>query len=245
MTPSQAPVSVVLLAYNEVEIIETVVRDFYTKVVSKIPGSELIVAEDGSTDGTKEVLERLQSELPQLRIEEGKERLGYVNAFKRAMSLPKTELILFCDCSGKHDPDDFWKMYPLMDTSDLVVGYKINRADPLYRIITTRAFNAAVNTYFGLDFKDINCPFRLFKKSAFLKVSALPWKEKALVNFEMTLRFFYSGFHVKQIPVKHFPRANGESRGLPANKIPKVVKNVIKNFPELKRELKQKSRDLV
>ena len=56
----------------------------------------------------------------------GKEKRGYVNAFK-AMSLPKNELILFCDCSGKHDPNDIWAMLDIIEINDMVIGYKIKR----------------------------------------------------------------------------------------------------------------------
>ena len=49
------PISIVILAHNEVEIIETVISEFYNKIIKKLPGSELIIAEDGSTDGTKEI----------------------------------------------------------------------------------------------------------------------------------------------------------------------------------------------
>jgi len=231
------PVSIVLLAHNEAEVIEGTVRGFHEAIVSRLPGSEIIVAEDGSTDGTKEILARLLKELPELRWEEGKERRGYVNAFKQAMHFPKNELILFCDCSGKHDPNDFWKFYPEMNTCDLVIGYKENRADPIYRVIMSRVFNGLMNFYFGVRFKDINCPFRLFKKSAFLAVSKEEWIEKALVNFELTLRFVYRGYKVKELPVAHFKRKNGESRGLPLSKIPRVILNLFKNLTLMKQAI--------
>ncbi len=231
------PVSVVLLAHNEAAVIEAVVRGFYGKIVARLPGSEIIVAEDGSVDGTKEILARLVRELPGVRWEEGREKRGYVTAFKKAMELPKNELVLFCDCSGKHDPDDFWAMAPLMSDHDLVVGYKAKRADPLYRIATTRVFNFLVRRYFGVPYRDCNCPMRLFKKSRFLQLSGKPWLEKALVNFEMTLRFHYAGFPVAEVPVRHFARASGPSRGLPLRKIPAVVWNVLRLFPRLKEEL--------
>src|SRR5947208_7869634 len=154
------PVSVVLLAHNEAEVIESVIRGFHEKIICKLPGSEIIVAEDGSTDGTKEILARLVQTLPGLRWEEGKEKRGYVNAFKKAMALPTNDLVVFCDCSGKHDPDDVWPMYRMMDTHDMVLGYKVHRADPLYRNVMSAVFNWLVNRYFAVGFKDIDCPLR-------------------------------------------------------------------------------------
>jgi glycosyltransferase involved in cell wall biosynthesis len=231
------PVSVVLLAHNEAEVIESVIRGFYDKVVSQLPGSEIIVAEDGSTDGTKEILARLVQTLPGLRWEEGKEKRGYVNAFKKAMSLPVNDLVVFCDSSGKHDPDDIWPMYRMMKDHDMVLGYKVNRADPLYRNIISAVFNKLVNTYFSVGFKDIDCPLRIFRKSAFLDIAAMQWHERALINFELTLRFQYRGYKVAQVPVRHFPRQFGESRGLPLKKIPRVIVNTLRNFSVIKADI--------
>ncbi len=238
-TLSAPPVSIVLLAHNEAEVIESVVRGFHEKIASKIPGSEIIVAEDGSTDGTKEILARLVAELGTVRWEEGKERLGYVNAYKKAMTLPKNEWIVFCDCSGKHDPDDVWNMLKVSPNFDLVLGYKVDRQDPLYRIVLAKGFNFIVNSYFKVGFRDIDCPLRLFRKSAFLDIASQPWMEKALINFEVTLRFVYRGYRVTQVPVKHFARTNGPSRGLPIQKIPKVIKNTLHLMPALKAKMSE------
>lgn len=234
-------VSVVLLAHNEAEVIENTVQGFYDLLVKDIPGSEIIVAEDGSQDGTQEILQKLTARIPALRVVHGKERKGYVQAFKDAMKLPKNEWILFCDCSGKHNPSDAKRMLALSQSYDLIVGYKNHRADPLYRVLLSRCFNGLVNRYFGVSFRDINCPLRLFRKDVFLKLAAEPWLEKALVNFEMSLRFKLSGYRVGQIAVEHFPRKNGESRGLPLKKIPKVVRETLRNFPRLKNRLTQAS----
>lgn len=234
---SLGPVSIVLLAHNEAEVIESVITGFYDKVVSFLPGSEIIVAEDGSTDGTKEILARLVANLPGLHWEEGKEKRGYVNAFKKAMSLPVNELVVFCDSSGKHDPNDVWPMYEMMDTYDMVLGYKVNRADPLYRNMMSAVFNWLVNTYFSVGFKDIDCPLRIFKKSAFQDIASMQWYERALINFELTLRFQYRGYKVTQVPVSHMARQFGESRGLPLKKIPKVIMNTLRNFSAIKRDI--------
>ncbi len=234
------PVSLVLLARNEAEIIEEVVRGFYDKVISKIPNSELIIGEDGSTDGTKEILARLEQELPGVKWLEGTTGRGYQRAWKDAILSSKNERVLFCDSSGKHAPNDFWTIISELDSYDLVLGFKINRNDPWFRIVMTRVFNYMINKYFQVDYKDINCPMRAFRLSKLkLLLENGEWHEKHLINYEMTLKFHYSGLRILQVPVRHFPRQNGESRGLPVKTLPKVIKKVLNTVPRIKASLKQ------
>lgn len=241
---SPMPLSVVILVYNEAEVIEPVVNDFIEKVISRIPNSEFIIAEDGSTDGTKEILARLADRHPAIQLLSGRERKGYVNAFKTAMLAAKNEWILFCDSSGKHDPDDFWKMAPLMREYDMIIGYKEHRKDPFYRIVLTRVFNWLVRRYFKVNFHDVNCPLRLLRRSSFEKISSDNWLLKGLINFELTIRMVYGGMQVAEVPVSHFARVGGPSRGLPLHRIPPVIFDTLKNFRRLKKEMKYKARGI-
>jgi glycosyltransferase involved in cell wall biosynthesis len=180
------PISALILVYNEAEVIDEVIRGIYREVVRKIPGSELIIAEDGSTDGTKEILARIVPGMPGARLVEGRERKGYTKAYKDALRLCRNELIFFSDSSGKHDPRDFWKLAGPIGDYDIVIGCKTGRQDPLYRIVMSRVFNFLVSRYFGHRFTDINSGFRLMRREAVLKVLDEKWHMKHLINFEFT-----------------------------------------------------------
>ena len=124
------------------------------------------------------------------------------------MKKPKNDLILFCDCSGKHNPDDFWNMYKLISKNDMVIGFKKVRNDPIYRVILGKIFNLLVRIYFKVQFKDIDCPLRLIKKAPLHEILKQNFYENSLINFELTLRFYFSGYNVTEIPVQHFKRIN-------------------------------------
>lgn len=226
-------ISIVMLVYNEAEIIEEVIREYYDKVFMKLNNAEFIVAEDGSTDGTKEILANLANELD-IQLVSGISRKGYVKAYRDSISLPQNDVIFFTDSSGKHFPEDFWKMYPLVNDYDIISGYKTKRKDPLYRIIMTRMFNSLVNLYFGTHFRDIDSGFKLIKRDAMLDILKDSWICTDLISFEIMIRLAYRGYTIKEIPVQHRSRKNGESRGLPAKKIPKVVRMVLSNFKAVK-----------
>ncbi len=241
MTQDKKSVSIIMLVYNEAEIIENVIRDYYDKVYRKLEDAEFIVAEDGSTDGTKDILARLASELD-IKLVSGEARKGYVKAYRDAVALPQNDIIFFTDSSGKHFPEDFWTMYPLMAENDIVSGYKVKRQDPFYRIVMTKVFNFLVNLYFGTSFKDIDSGFKLVRHEAMLDVLKDEWICTDLISFEIMVRLAYRGYKIKEVPVQHRSRANGESRGLPLKKIPKVIKMVLSNFAAVKKDAEERVR---
>jgi glycosyltransferase involved in cell wall biosynthesis len=231
-----SPISLVILVHQEADLIESVISDFYQKVVSKIPGSEFIVCEDGSTDGTKEILERIKFKY-NLTLYMGNERRGYTLALREALSKATKPIIFFSDSDGQHDPDDFWIMLNKLGENDEVVGYKQARKDGFIRLVTTKIFNKIFNLYFKIPLHDINCGFRVMKKSLVDYLLRQPWYLKYCINAELTARSIYAGFKIVETPVKHFARIGGVSRGLPMNKLPNVVGHILKMLPKIKKEI--------
>ena len=226
------PVSVVVNVYNEVGTIESEIRRFYKIIVKRIPGSELIVAEDGSTDGTKDIIYRLIDELGIIHSTSD-ERKGYKKALKDAFDLAKSPYIFFSDTGNKHDPHDFWKLYPIRNDYDFVVGVKTNRKDQIYRRILTLFYNKLLSWYFNVDINDADSGFRFYQKNVVEKVFNEKWLNKDLIASEITLRAIYSGFKIKEIPISYQKRI-GKSRGLPLKKIPGAIFGVLSNFAKLR-----------
>jgi len=197
-------ISVVMPVYNGADFIEKVVKDYHEKVVSKISGSEFIIAEDGSTDGTKEILARLAKKY-NLRLVSGDGRKGYVRAVKDALKLPKNNIVFFSDSDNSHDPADFWNLYPKLKDHDLVVGYKKDRQDPFYRILVSRVNNLIIGVLFGLWLHDSNCGFRVMRRKVIRDV--LPQARVLRIAFssEFTIRAKKEGYRVCEVPIQHFP----------------------------------------
>lgn len=233
----EKPVSLIILVHQEADVIEGVIKDFYEKVTSKILDSEFIVCEDGSTDGTKEILLNIKDKY-NLTLNMGNNKKGYTQAMKEAFALAKNDIIFFSDSDGQHEPDDFWKMYPLMDDYDMVIGWKINRKDSWFRLLITKIFNDCIAIYFGVKLHDIDCGFRLIKKNVINFLLAQNWRLKHCVNSELTVKACKAGFKVTEVPVSHFPRTSGESRGLPINKLPSIITHILSKFPEIKKDIK-------
>lgn len=232
----KTPLSIILMVFNEEETIESEVLDYYQKIIKKIPGSEIIIAEDGSKDKTRTILYRLAKKIP-LKLSVTPVRRGYHNSLRIALEKAKGEYVFYADAGKKHDPLDFWKLYKKRNSHDFVTGYKKVRHDPWYRLVLAKGLNVLVNLYFGVNFRDIDCGYKMFSSSVKKTLLEKKWILPNNISLEITLRAVAGGYKTTEIPVTHFARLHGESRGLPVKKIPKAVINILKYFTTLKKEI--------
>ena len=228
------PLSVILMVHNEEETIGQEVRRYYREIIKKIPQSELIIAEDGSIDKTREISHKLAKQLP-LVLQVTPEKRGYTKSLRMAFQKAKGELTFYADAGGKHDPKDFWKLYRQINKFDFITGFKKNRHDPWYRLFLAWGLNTVANLYFDVRFSDIDCGYKLFNRTTVNVLLAESWVLKDNISLELVLRAVYAGLKTTEIPVKHFAREFGPSRGLPLKKIPIVVAKLLLTFPRLKK----------
>lgn len=238
--PTQDPVSVIINVYNEGKTIEQEIRDIHQIIVARLPGSELIVAEDGSTDGTKEVIAKLVKELGVIHST-GEERKGYTKALRDALTLAKNPYIFFSDTGGKFDFEDFWKLYPHRHGYGIVGSVRSGRSDQLYRQALTWGYNFLVRQYFNVRIRDADSGFRLYDRRLVQELLAEPWVYKNLISSELIVRAIYKRYKIKEVPVKYRQR-DSISRGLPPGKIPRVIRQTLWSFPTLKQQLKKTKR---
>ncbi|MCF7799643.1 glycosyltransferase family 2 protein [Candidatus Babeliales bacterium] len=233
-------ISLIFLAHNEALTIEKEIKLFYKEIIQKLPGSEFIIAEDGSTDGTTQIIQKLVKELGIIHLT-SKERKGYARALKDAVLFAKNNYIFFSDTGLKNDPKDFWKLYENKEKFDLIVGRKLNRKDQFYRKILTNSYNFFIRKYFGFkNIYDSDSGFRLFNKKVVEKVFKKDLFFKNLIGSEIVLRAVLQDLKYCEIPINYFQR-QGISRGMPVKKIPKIILGSFSNLAKLKREFRELS----
>jgi glycosyltransferase involved in cell wall biosynthesis len=153
---------VVLPVYNEVEIIRGVVLDFYHKIILNLP-SRLIVAEDGSVDGTKETLRLLTNDIP-ISLFSHPQRKGFAKGASDALKRCSAEWVFFSDSDGQYFASDFWRLWENRYGYDLIIGRKLQRSEGVYRTVLANGFHTIVNILFGLKLHDADSGFRLIRK---------------------------------------------------------------------------------
>jgi glycosyltransferase involved in cell wall biosynthesis len=230
-------VSVVLLAHNEADTIQEEIRAFHDGIVSRVPGAELIVAEDGSSDGTRDRILEAAKDVP-LRVTGAAERLGYAKAVKGAVASAGQSWVFLCDGGLKHDPNDFWAMWRVREQHDLVTGRKTNREDQWYRQLFTWGFNLVIRQIFGYEIFDADSGMRLLSRRVADEIVPRTWFRN-FSSSEVVIRTIAAGMRYGEVPISYRQRA-GESRGLPTRKIPKAITGALRDLWQLRRELRGK-----
>jgi glycosyltransferase involved in cell wall biosynthesis len=210
------PVSILMPVCNEADVIEKVVEDWVREVISHLPaGSELLFDEAASTDGTREILQRLTIKYPFINVEYRDKKDGFANAARRLYERAKCPWVFFTDSDGQYVASDFWKLAKHIDGShDLIRGAKIGRKDPFIRRFASSIFNKLIQFLFNINYLDFNSAFFLIRRDALRDILGHLNCMPTLINTELLLRLELENYSIKQIYVLHRNRLFGVSRGL-------------------------------
>ena len=204
--------SVFFPAYNDAGTIASLVIAAVRVAGSLTPDFEVIVIDDGSKDDTPRILDELARVYPHhVRIVHHPTNRGYGGALRSGFSAASKEFVFYTDGDGQYDPAEMTVLWDQMsDDVDWVNGWKISRSDPLHRIIIGKIYHHTVKLLFGLKVRDVDCDFRLIRRSIFDIVHLE--KDSGVICLEMMKKFQDAGFRVAETPVHHYHRAHGKSQ---------------------------------
>lgn len=216
--------SVIFPAFNEQDNIRHTVESA-RNVLPRVAGVwEIIIVNDGSTDGTRAVCDDLAAHHPEVRAIHHPRNLGYGAALKSGVLDARCGLIFFSDSDGQFDMEEISDLLRWTDQYDIVAGYRAVRRDPFYRTINAWGWNVLVRLLLGLRIRDIDCAFKVFRRSVFERIQIR--SVGAMVNTEILAQAFRLGMTVKEVKVSHFSRRHGRQTGA-------RFRVVIKAFREL------------
>jgi len=219
---------VVVPAFNEETYIEETILS-WSKLIGDFPGSEILVINDGSTDGTGNMLDGLSQKLPSLSVIH-KENEGHgktiLLGYQKALDSSHT-WIFQTDGDGHHHPSNFENLWEKRSTSDFILGHRRKRQEPLYRLALSHLISVWIFILFGKYIKDPNVPFRLMRRKYLKKILKRVPKGVFAPNIFLSILASKDGHNLHHIPIKHKPRKK-DGR----NKF-KLLKGALQGFVEL------------
>lgn len=206
--------SVVMPCYNESEGIESVLRAWIAELDASVgPSWEIIVINDGSTDGTARVLDRLRKENRAIRVIH-QLNTGHDVAARRGYELARGHLVLQVDSDGRVLPDDFRALWERRHTGSLVLGHRVLPPNRWFQRALLRVLRGMISFLFGVRLEDPASPFRLMRREITLAaLHGLP-SDFASVNLAIAIRLAQDGVGpVPELPYPVRRRPTGERPG--------------------------------
>jgi glycosyltransferase involved in cell wall biosynthesis len=212
MTPhAVSSVSAMFPCYNDATTIGGLVDDVFEALTPLVHEVEVIVVNDGSTDGSRETLDTLARERPWLRVVHHEVNGGYGKALISGFAAARHDWVFYTDGDAQYDAREAALLVPLAtEHVDVVQGYKIGRGDPWYRKVIGRVYHHTVKVLFSLPGRDTDCDFRLFRRSL---VADRPLDSTSgVICVEMMHSFQRQGARIVETPVHHYTRPSGRSQ---------------------------------
>lgn len=200
--------SIVIPAYNESARLGATLEKVLAYAHAQAWDAEVIVVNDGSRDNTADIVRTIASKDPSLRLVENPGNRGKGYSVRNGMLNARGRVVLFSDADLSSPIEEAPKLLQALDGgADIAIGSRWLRAEtqtqrqPLYRQIFGRVFNLLLRVILGLQFKDTQCGFKAFKRSAVEAIFPLQKIERWGFDPEILFLARKFGFKVQEIPV--------------------------------------------
>lgn len=195
-------ISIIVPTYNEIKNIKTVLINLLD-----IDDIEIIITEDASTDGTRELAEFFAKKYLNITLTSSDKRCGKGAAIKRGIAISHGELVGFIDADMATHPSELKKLIKEINAgADMAIGSRalpssnIIKKQPWYRVLLGRTYSLLVRTMFGIDIRDYQCGCKLFKRSVWNAITVNC--NDFGFDTELIIKAYRAGYKIKEVPVR-------------------------------------------
>jgi glycosyltransferase involved in cell wall biosynthesis len=218
--------SVVLPAMNEQDNIGRLLDRALEDLPGVAENFEIVVVDDGSTDGTLDVVSGFLTEHhPRVRLLRHATNRGYGAALRSGLDKARGDLLFYTDADCQFDITELKYLLPLMADADMVLGFRVYRYDRVLRSLVSWVYNRIVNVIFRVRVRDVDCAFKLF--SAEVWQQAPVEAEDFFFDTELVARARKWNFRIVQKGVRHYPRTAGETT-VGMSDVPATLRTIVR-----------------
>jgi len=203
-------ISVFFPAFNDAKILPYLIVKMYSILPIVTNEFEVIIVDDGSCDDTYEVASLLSRYFPSLKVIRHEKNKGYGGALQSGFSSATKEWVFYTDGDGQYDSCELKELVKKATSHiDVVNGYKAERKDRWIRKIIGTVYNWTVHKMYNLPIADIDCDFRLIRRSLLKEITLTA--SSGLICVELIKNLEKRGARFAEVPVHHYPRIFGRS----------------------------------
>jgi glycosyltransferase involved in cell wall biosynthesis len=218
------PLTIFFPCFNEEQNVERVTCEALAAADQVSDDYEIIIVNDGSSDRTAEVADKLAEKHPQVRAIHHDVNKGYGAALQTGFKNASKELVFYTDGDGQFKIEEIKELLPHIEKYDIVSGYRISRRDPLHRKINAFMWGTLVNMLFRLNISDVDSAFKLYRKKIFDDITLTA--QGALIDTEILAKAKAKGYTITEVGVNHYPRTAGSQTGAKLSVIIKAFKEL-------------------
>lgn len=198
-------------AFNEEATIEATIRECLEIARREHLHAEVVVANDGSLDGTRDILKRLEQAHEAVRLVDLPENVGYGGALSQAIRASTGTYVVTVDSDGQFDPADMVRLLArIREGYDCVTGYRTRKKDTLPRVVANWGYNLLVRLLCGVAFKDAQCALKVYRGDL---IRSLPMEARGFTfPTEALVKLRYCGHRIAEMPITHRFREGGASK---------------------------------
>jgi len=233
MQPQPISLTIFFPCHNEQDNVERVCLQAMQCGTEMVREVEVIIVNDGSTDDTAAIADRLSATHPEVRVVHHPTNLGYGAALCSGFAAARKDWIFYTDGDGQFDLRELAKLLPLRGPQVVVSGYRQQRQDSALRKLNAWCWSLLMNLLFDMRVRDIDCAFKLYPAKLFSQMELR--SSGALIDTEILAKATRLGYEIRQIGVSHHPRVAGQQSGASV----KVILRAFKELFKLRRHILQ------
>lgn len=208
MAEASVIISIVIPLLNEEESLSEFYSQLSAAVGSLEKSIEFLFVDDGSTDNSMALLEKLHQEDPRVRVIQFRRNYGKSAALALGFKKARGKIIVTIDADLQDDPREIPNLIRKLEEGyDLVSGWKKVRKDPFMKRNTSKFFNKVTRLVTGLTIHDINCGLKAYRREVTDMVNVYGQLHRFLPVLAQ-----WQGFKIDEIAVNHLPRKYGKTK---------------------------------